>query len=365
MTNYNYLIVGAGLFGSVFAHEAKKKGKSVLVIEKGKHIAGNCYSHDMEGIHIHAYGPHIFHTDKKEVWDYINQFGEFNNFICQPVARVGTKVYNLPFNMNLFSKVFKVTTPKQAKEAIEYETTWYEKIEPKNLEEQALKMIGKTLYDMFVKEYTEKQWGKPCTDLPADTIKRLPLRFTYDNNYFNDRYQGIPIKGYTQLIENMLEGIEVRLETEYKKGEIEADTIIYTGKIDQYFDYVYGRLEYRSLSFEHKVLQEENHQGAAVINYPEKKYPYTRMIEHKHFTKQVIPHTVVTKEYPLDYISDDQIPYYPIGNRSNLAIYEKYRKLTEQDRSIIFGGRLGSYRYNDMDDTIEQSLELASKILYG
>jgi len=358
---YDYIIVGAGLFGSIFAYEMKKQGKKCLVIDKRNHIGGNIYTENISGIDIHKYGAHIFHTNKKEIWEYINQFGEFNNYINSPIAIYKGEVYNLPFNMNTFSKIWKIITPEQARIKIEVDLKESNITNPTNLEEQAISLVGKTIYKKLVKGYTEKQWGKKCKELPADIIKRLPVRYTYDNNYFKDKYQGIPIDGYTKIIERMLEGIEVRLNCDYfKHREIYdklAKKILFTGQIDKYYNYCFGELEYRSLKFENKWLDIDNFQGNAVVNYTEKKVPYTRIIEHKHFNDRGIKNTIITYEYPLKWDREKE-PYYPINNEKNNNLYDKYRQLIKRDDKVIFGGRLGLYKYLDMDKTIEEALKL-------
>lgn len=367
MEKYDYLVVGAGLFGAIFAHEAKQKGKKVLVIDKRNHVAGNIYTENIEGINVHKYGAHIFHTSNKEVWEYINKFTEFNNYINSPVAVYKNELYNMPFNMNTFNKLWGVKTPKEAKDKIEEEKKEAQIGEPKNLEEQAISLVGKTIYEKLVKGYTEKQWGKRAAELPSFIIKRLPVRFIYDNNYFRDRYQGIPIGGYTGIIERMLEGIEVKLNTDYfdNKEELEniADKIIFTGPIDKYYDYKFGELEYRSLRFENETLDEQNYQGNAVVNYTEYEVPYTRIIEHKHFEYNLEnPKTIITREYP-DSWNKEKEPYYPINNEKNNNLYEKYLELSKEEKNVIFGGRLGAYKYYDMDKVIEQALDLVKKEL--
>lgn len=361
---YNYLIVGAGLFGSVFAYEANKRGKSCLVIDKRDHIAGNIYTEDVDGINVHKYGAHIFHTSNKSVWDYVNQFAEFNHYINSPVAVYKDELYNLPFNMNTFSKLWGIRTPSEAKEQIRNQIKELNIVEPQNLEEQALSLVGADVYEKLIKGYTEKQWGRSCTELPAFIIKRLPLRFTYDNNYFNDPYQGIPKGGYTSIIEKMLEGIEVRTGTDYfeliqEQPDI-AEKIVFTGMIDEFYDYQLGELQYRSLRFESEVLEEENYQGNAVVNYTEREVPYTRIIEHKHFEFGIQPRTVITKEYPSEWVKGSE-PYYPINDEKNGKLYEKYRELAEKEKNVIFGGRLGQYRYYDMDKVIESALQAIEK----
>lgn len=360
MRKYDYIIVGAGLFGAVFAREATKAGKKCLVIDKREHIAGNIYTKEIEGINVHQYGAHIFHTSNKEVWDYVNQFVDFNRYTNSPVANYKGEIYNMPFNMNTFNKLWGVVTPQQAKEKIEEQKAAYRVDNPKNLEEQAINLVGPDVYTKLVKGYTEKQWGKRAEELPAFIIKRLPVRFTYDNNYFNDDYQGIPIGGYTKLVEAMLDGIEVELGQDYlqnrEKYQEMADRIVYTGMIDEYYNYCYGELEYRSLRFETEVLDMENFQGNAVVNYTDYETPYTRIIEHKHFEYGTQPKTVVTREYPKTWKKGDE-PYYAMNDEKNLTLYQKYSELAEKEGNIIFGGRLGQYKYYDMDDTIEAALK--------
>ena len=366
MKKYDYLIVGAGLFGAVFAQEAKKAGKKCLVIDKRNHIAGNIYTKEVEGIQVHEYGAHIFHTSNKEVWNYVNQFAEFNRYTNSPVANYKGEIYNMPFNMNTFNKLWGVVTPKEAQEKIEAQKREYSVENPKNLEEQAINLVGPDVYTKLVKGYTEKQWGKRATELPAFIIKRLPVRFTYDNNYFNDNYQGIPMGGYTEMIAKMLEGTEVQLETNFLEQKEEylglAEKIVYTGMIDEYFDYCYGELEYRSLHFETEVLEEENYQGNAVVNYTEYEVPYTRIIEHKHFEYGTQPKTVITKEYPKTWAKGDE-PYYPMNDEKNIELYEKYSQLAQKEGNVIFGGRLGQYKYYDMDDTVEAALKCVREVL--
>ena len=361
---YDYLIVGAGLFGSVFSHEAKKAGKKVLVIDKREHIGGNIYTKEVEGIQVHQYGAHIFHTDNQEVWDYVQQFAEFNRYTNSPVARYKDELYNLPFNMNTFSKMWNVKTPQEAKAEIERQISEAGITEPKNLEEQAISLVGKDIYEKLVKGYTEKQWGRRATELPAFIIKRLPVRFVYDNNYFNDKYQGIPLGGYTQIIEKMLAGIEVRLSTNFfADREVLtdiADKIVFTGMIDEYFRYCYGELEYRTVRFETEVLDCENYQGNAVVNYTEYEVPYTRIIEHKHFefgcqSGEMNPKTVVTREYPAEWSKGDE-PYYPMNDEKNNTLYEKYKALAAKEEKVIFGGRLGMYKYFDMHHVVQTAL---------
>ena len=364
---YDYLIVGAGLFGAIFAYEANKKGKKCLVIDKRNHIAGNIYTENVEGIQVHKYGAHIFHTSNKKVWEYVNQFAEFNRYTNSPVARYKDELYNMPFNMNTFNKIWGVFTPEEAKQKIEEEKKEANITEPKNLEEQAISLIGKSIYEKLVKGYTEKQWGKRATELPAFIIKRLPVRFVYDNNYFNDLYQGIPIGGYTQIVEKMLDGIEVRLNEDFfdKREEYEniAEKIVFTGPIDQYYNFKFGNLEYRSLRFETEIKDMQNYQGNAVVNYTEYEIPYTRIIEHKHFEFDTeSPKTVVTREYP-DIWTPGKEPYYPINNDRNNELYKKYEELAQNDNKVIFGGRLGQYKYYDMDKVIAAALECVEENL--
>lgn len=360
---YDYLIVGAGLYGAVFAHEATKAGKTCLVLERRDHIGGNCYTEDWDGIQVHKYGAHIFRTSRKEIWDYMRGFTDFNHFINSPIANYRGQILNMPFNMNTFSRMWDIRTPAEAKAIIEEQRKEITG-EPKNLEEQAISLVGRDIYETLVKEYTEKQWGRPCHELPASIIRRLPVRFTYDNNYFNDPYQGIPVEGYTKIIEKMLAGCEVRLNVDFNERAEEykelADKVLYTGTIDSYFGYCHGPLEYRSLRFEHERLEEENHQGVAVVNYTDRDTPYTRVIEHKHFVFGTQPHTVISREYPLEW-SMGKEPYYPINDGKNQERYEKYRQLAEKEENVIFGGRLGEYRYTDMQDTVIAALECAGK----
>lgn len=361
---YDYLIVGAGLFGSIFAHEATKRGKKVIVIDKRPHIAGNIYTEKIEDIQVHKYGAHIFHTSNKKVWDYINQFAEFNNYINSPIAVYKNEIYNLPFNMNTFSKMWNIKTPQEAKNEIAKQIANLNITSPKNLEEQALSLVGKDVYEKLIKGYTEKQWGRNCNELPAFIIKRLPLRFTYDNNYFNARYQGIPIGGYTSIIEKMLTGIEVILNTDYfdfiKQNPDISNKIVFTGGIDEFFKYKFGYLQYRTVKFETEVLDTENYQGNAVVNYTEREIPYTRIIEHKHFEFGTQSKTVISKEYSMEWEPGIE-PYYPVNDEANTSLYEKYKKLAEENKNIIFGGRLGNYKYYDMDKVIEVALEVVSK----
>ena len=359
---YDYLIVGSGLYGAVCAYELKKRGKSVLVLEKRDHIGGNIYTEKVEGINVHRYGAHIFHTHNKAIWEYINQFAEFNNYINQPVARYKDECYNMPFNMNTFTKLWRdVFTPAEAQKRIEDERAEGYTDNPQNLEEQAINLVGKTIYEKLVKGYTQKQWGRKCTELPAFIIKRLPVRFTFDNNYFNDRYQGIPVGGYTQIIEKMLDGVEVKLGCDFfadkEKYLAMADKVIYTGAIDRYYDYCYGALEYRSVRFETEVLDCPNYQGNAVINYTAYDVPYTRIIEHKHFEfDSTSPKTVISREYSSTWKLGDE-PYYPVNDEKNGKLYLKYKELADKEDKVIFGGRLGQYKYFDMDDVIDSALK--------
>ena len=374
MEKYDYLIVGAGLFGAVFAYEMKKKGKKCYVIEKRDHIAGNIYTKEQLGIQVHQYGAHIFHTSDREVWDYIRQFAEFNHYINCPVAVYKDELYNLPFNMNTFSKMWGIKTPAEAKEQIRKQIAELNITEPKNLEEQALSLVGRDVYEKLIKGYTEKQWGRDCKDLPAFIIKRLPLRFVYDNNYFNDPYQGIPKGGYTQIIEKLLEGTPVKLNTDYEefinspaKEVISWDKVLYTGMIDTYFKQQLGPLEYRSLRFETEELPDvDNYQGNAVVNYTERQIPYTRIIEHKHFEfgaqKEGESGTVITREYPAEWKVGDE-PYYPVNNDANNALYAKYAELAKAEKNVLFGGRLGQYKYFDMDKTIRAALDMVKEEL--
>lgn len=360
---YDYLIVGAGLFGAVVAHEASLRGKKCLVIDRRDHIAGNVYTEDIEGIQVHKYGAHIFHTSDRKIWDYVNQFAEFNHYINSPVAIYGDELYNLPFNMNTFSKMWGIKTPNEAQKIIADQIADLDIEEPKNLEEQALKLVGRDVYEKLIKGYTQKQWGRECKDLPAFIIKRLPLRFTYDNNYFNDRYQGIPVDGYTAMVEKMLSGVEVKLSTEYDdiKDEIDADKVIYTGMIDKYYDYSEGVLEYRSVRFETEVLDMDNYQGNAVVNYTAADVPYTRIIEHKHFNFGRQPKTVISREYSSEWRKGDE-PYYPVNNERNDELYKKYEAMAEKEDKVVFGGRLGQYKYYDMDKVIAAALEMCTEL---
>ena len=362
---YDYLIVGSGLYGAVFAYEMKKKGKKCLVIDKRNHIGGNIYCERIEDINVHKYGAHIFHTSDKKIWEYINQFAEFNNYINSPIARYKDELYNLPFNMNTFSKMWGIVTPQEAKDIIQSQIADLNITNPENLEEQALSLVGRDVYEKLIKGYTEKQWGRDCKELPAFIIKRLPLRFTYDNNYFNDRYQGIPIGGYTRIIEKMLEGTEVLLNTDYKEfaaknGNV-SNKVLYTGMIDEYFDYQLGVLEYRSVRFEQERYEMDNYQGNAVVNYTDREVPYTRIIEHKHFEFGKQPVTIISKEYSSEWHKGDE-PYYPVNNEKNDSLYERYCQLAESEKNVIFGGRLGSYKYYDMDKVIEAALKKVEEL---
>jgi UDP-galactopyranose mutase len=378
---YDYLVVGAGLFGATFAYEAKKKGKTCLVIDKRDHIAGNIYTKEQSGINVHVYGAHIFHTSDKEIWNYINQFAEFNNYINSPVAVYKDELYNLPFNMNTFSKMWNIKTPEEAKKVIQDQIQELHITEPKNLEEQALSLVGRDVYEKLIKGYTEKQWGRSCTDLPAFIIKRLPLRFTYDNNYFNDRFQGIPMGGYTQIIEKMLDGIDVKTSEDFfamrdraettgdltkttlsDGTEVEYEKILFTGQIDEYYDSKFGPLEYRSVRFETEELEEENYQGNAVVNYTEREVPYTRIIEHKHFEFGKQHTTIISREYSSEWKPGVE-PYYPVNNDKNNALYEKYAELAKAEKNVLFGGRLGMYKYFDMDKDLRAALDLCAEEL--
>lgn len=368
---YDYLVVGAGLYGAVFAHEAKQKGKSVLVIDKRPHIAGNVYSKQVEGIHVHQYGAHIFHTNNRKVWQYITKFAEFNRFTNSPVANYKGELYSLPFNMYTFNKMWGVTTPEEATQKIEEQRREIVG-EPKNLEEQAISLVGRDIYEKLIKGYTEKQWGRDCKELPAFIIKRLPVRLTFDNNYFNALYQGIPIGGYTKMVEQMLAGIEVHLNEDYldKKDEYDAmaEKIVYTGAIDAYFDYRLGNLEYRSVRFENEILDIPNYQGNAAVNYTDRETPWTRIIEHKWFefgkdeNGKDLPKTVISKEYSSEWKPGDE-PYYPVNDEKNGALYQAYKELANQESNVIFGGRLGEYKYYDMDAVIAAALDMCEKEL--
>lgn len=364
MTQYDYLVVGAGLSGAVFANAAKQAGKSVLVIDRREHIAGNVYTEEVDGINVHKYGAHIFHTSRKDVWNYVNRFAEFNNYINSPIANYHGKMYNMPFNMNTFCKIWPdVVTPADARAKIAEQVAQENISNPENLEEQALSLVGRDIFETLVKGYTEKQWGRDCKDLPASIIKRLPCRFTFDNNYFNDRYQGIPVGGYTKMVERMLDGIEVHCGVEYAdliadRPDVASRTI-YCGPIDAYFNYELGHLEYRSLRFETEALDESDHQGVAVVNYTAREVPYTRIIEHKHFEFGTQPTTIITREYPADWKPGDE-PYYPINDAHNEGLYKKYLELAEQEGDVVFAGRLGGYKYYDMDKAIAAAFDLVS-----
>lgn len=375
--HYQYLVVGAGLYGAVFAHEMEKRGKDCLVIEKRDHIAGNIYTKEVNGIQVHEYGAHIFHTSDKEVWNYVNQFAEFNHYINCPVARYKDELYNLPFNMNTFAKMWNIKTPKEAREHIDAQIADLHITEPKNLEEQALSLVGRDIYEKLVKGYTEKQWGRDCKELPSFIIKRLPVRFAFDNNYFNDPYQGIPKGGYTQIVEKLLEGIPVKLGTDYETfcqrstdggfisvdGEDTFEKVLYTGMIDQFYEYCYGELAYRSLRFETEYLKDEdNYQGNAVVNYTEREVPYTRIIEHKHFEFGTQKGTVITREYPKEWSRGDE-PYYPVNDQHNSELYEKYAQRAAQEKNVLFGGRLGQYKYYDMDKVVRAALTMVEEQL--
>ncbi|EOL47745.1 UDP-galactopyranose mutase [Enterococcus caccae] len=364
----HYLVVGSGLFGSVFAYEAATRGHNVTVLEKRSHVAGNIYTKEIEGIQVHQYGAHIFHTSKEEIWHYINQFATFNQFINEPMANSKGKMYNLPFNMNTFSQIWGITTPKEAKKKIDEQRQVLQGRKPSNLEEQAISLVGYDVYETLIKEYTEKQWGESCKNLPPFIINRLPVRFVYNNNYFNDKYQGIPVDGYTRIIEQMLShpNIVVHLNEDFlankQKWAALSDKVIYTGMIDEYYDYCFGHLDYRSLVFKHEVIDQANVQGIAVVNYIDKEIPFTRVIEHKHFDFGKQNKTVITKEYPVAFEKGLE-PYYPVNNPVNSLLYKKYKRLAQAETAIVFGGRLGMYRYLDMDDTIEQALLLVKREL--
>lgn len=363
---YDYLVVGAGLFGAIFAREAKLKGKSVLVIDKRPNVAGNVYTEEIEGINVHQYGAHIFHTNNQRVWDYINQFAQFNRFTNAPVANYKGEIYSLPFNMYTFNKMWGVVTPQEAEAKIEEQRKAAGITEPKNLEEQAISLVGTDIYEKLIKGYTMKQWGRDCKDLPAFVIKRLPVRLTYDNNYFNALYQGIPMGGYTKMVENILEGVEVRLNVDYLEHREELDAlakkVIYTGPIDAYFNYQLGALEYRSVRFETEVLDMPNFQGNAAVNYTDAESPYTRIIEHKWFEFGTQPKTVISKEYSSEWKLGDE-PYYPVNDEKNSKLYQQYRDLAEKEQKVLFGGRLGEYRYYDMDAVIDSALRFCEKNL--
>lgn len=370
--HYDYLIAGAGLFGAVFAHEMHKQGRKVLVVEKRDHIAGNIYTEKVMGINVHRYGAHIFHTSDEEVWNYVNQYARFNHYVNSPVAVYRDELYNLPFNMNTFSRMWNIKTPKEAKEIIAKQTGEFAGITPQNLEEQALQLAGRDVYEKLVKGYTEKQWGRPCTELPAFIIKRLPVRLTFDNNYFNALYQGIPVGGYTKMVANLLDGIEVRLNEDYleKKEQYDAmaEKVIYTGAIDAYFDYKLGTLEYRSVRFENETLDKPNFQGNAAVNYTDVETPWTRIIEHKWFefgkdeAGNDLPKTVISREYSSEWKPGDE-PYYPVNDEKNGALYAQYKAFAEKEPKVIFGGRLGEYKYYDMDAVIASALDMCEREL--
>lgn len=364
---FDYLVVGAGLYGAVFAHEMTAHSRTCLVLEKREHIGGNCYTEERHGIQVHLYGAHIFHTSRKELWDYLGRFARFNHFRNSPVANYHGKIYNLPFNMNTFSKFWDISTPAEAKAIIDRQRCEVTGT-PQNLEEQAISAVGRDIYEALIKGYTEKQWGRPCTQLPSSILRRLPVRFTYDNNYFNDPYQGIPEGGYTRMIEKMLSGCQVRLREDYNADRDGyrglARKVLYTGAVDRYFDYCYGPLEYRSLRFEHEELDCDNYQGAAVVNYTDGETPYTRIIEHKHFEFGTQPVTVVTREYPFEWTKNCE-PFYPVNDEKNQMRYLQYAELAREEKNVLFGGRLGEYRYYDMQDVVASALELARRELDG
>lgn len=366
-SKYDYLVVGAGLYGSIFAYEANKRGKSVLVIDKRKHIAGNIFCENVEGINVHKYGAHIFHTSNKSIWDYVNSFAEFNRYTNSPIANYDGEIYNLPFNMNTFYQLWKVKTPEEAKLKINEQVRSLNITNPQNLEEQALSLVGPDIYYKLIKDYTEKQWGRKATELPAFIIKRLPVRFTFDNNYFNDTYQGIPIGGYNKIIESMLRGIDVKLEVDYFKdrnhlSEI-ANVTLYTGMIDEFYNYKFGTLEYRSLKFEHETLDMVNFQGNAVVNYTSATIPYTRIIEHKHFEFGTQDKTVITREYPQEWTKKDE-PYYPVNDDKNTTLFLKYKELAKSEKHIIFGGRLADYKYYDMHHVVGLALKKVAEVFH-
>lgn len=373
MKKYDYLVVGSGLYGAVFSHEAKKNGKSVLVVDKRDNIGGNVYTENVKGINVHKYGAHIFHTNNKDVWDYITQFAEFNRYTNSPIANYKGELYSLPFNMYTFNKMWGITTPQEAQMKINEQRMEIRGI-PQNLEEQAISLVGRDIYERLIKGYTEKQWGRDCKELPAFIIKRLPVRMTFDNNYFNAKYQGIPVGGYTKLIANLLKNVEICLKTDYLKNKTSfdkiADKVIYTGTVDAYFDYLYGYLEYRSVRFENEVLNIPNFQGNAVVNYTDRETPWTRIIEHKWFEfgkdekGNDLPETIISREYSSEWKIGDE-PYYPVNDEKNRKLYEKYRKLAEKEKNVIFGGRLGEYRYYDMDQVIEAALKVSRMELEG
>lgn len=363
---YDYLVVGAGLYGSIFAHEAKTKGKSVLVIDKRDHIGGNVYTENQEGINVHKYGAHIFHTNDQRAWEYITQFAEFNNFRNSPIANYNGEIYSLPFNMYTFNKMWGVITPEEAEMKIAEQRAESGIVEPKNLEEQAISLVGKEIYEKLVKGYTEKQWGRPCNALPSFIIKRLPVRYNYDNNYFNAKYQGIPIGGYTAIVEKLLDGVDVELGANFFDDKDRytslAKKIVFTGAIDEYFGYRFGPLEYRSVRFENEVLDKENYQGNAVVNYTSSDVPFTRIIEHKWFESTKSEKTVISREYSREWTLGEE-PYYPVNDEKNAALYEKYDELARKEENVFFGGRLGEYKYYDMDATVIAALELCDRVL--
>ena len=362
--HYDYLVVGAGLFGAAFAQQMKEAGKSVLVLDRRGHIGGNVYTENVEGINVHCYGAHIFHTDSKKAWDYVNRFAEFNRYTNSPVANYHGELYSLPFNMNTFHQMWGVNTPREAAQIIAAQRYDSGILTPQNLEEQAISLVGRDIYEKLIKGYTEKQWGRPCSELPSFIIKRLPMRYTFDNNYFTSRYQGIPMGGYTGMVEKMLEGVEVRLNQDYLENKAQwdamADKVIYTGPIDAYFDFCYGPLSYRSVRFETELLEEPNYQGNAVVNYTDRETPFTRIIEHKHFEFGTQPKTVISREYSQEW-QPGMEPYYPVNDEKNTALYEKYRNLASKEEKTFFGGRLGQYRYYDMDAVLLRALELAEQ----
>ena len=364
MKKYDYVMIGSGLFSGVFAYKMRQRGKSVLVVEKRDHIGGNIYCEDVEGIHVHKYGAHIFHTSNREVWDFVNSLVEFNRYTNSPVANYKGEIYNMPFNMNTFSKMWNITTPKEAMEILEKQRKAVTG-EPKNLEEQAISLVGTDIYLKLVKGYTEKQWGRDCKDLPSFIIKRLPVRFTYDNNYFNDLYQGIPIGGYNVLIDKLFEGCDIETGVDYLENREYynnlGETIVYTGTIDGYYDYCYGKLEYRTVRFENELLDTDNYQGVAVVNYTDRETPFTRIIEHKHFEFGTQPKTVISKEYPSEW-KEGMEPYYPVNDEKNHALYQQYAELAAKEEHVIFGGRLGEYKYYDMDKVIESAFRAVEKL---
>lgn len=363
MKQYDYILVGSGLYNGVFAWYAARAGKTCLVLEKRNHLGGNIYCETIEDIHVHKYGAHIFHTSDRKVWDFVHQFAEFNRYTNSPVANYHGEMYNMPFNMNTFSKMWGISTPAEAKAKIEEQRAGITG-EPKNLEEQAIRLVGRDIYEKLVKGYTEKQWGRDCKDLPAFIIKRLPVRYTYDNNYFNDLYQGIPVGGYNVIIDKLFAGCDVETGTDYLKNREKYDAmgnkIVYTGMIDAFYQYSFGKLEYRSLKFENEVLDEENHQGVAVVNYTAREVPYTRVIEHKHFEFGTQPKTVITREYPTDW-QEGMEPYYPVNDEKNQALYQKYAELAKKEEKVLFGGRLGEYKYYDMDKVIASAMQAAER----